>query len=247
VFYVVRLLLDDDVPTNAGCLEPVLVTIPPGSLLDPVRPAPVAGGNVETSQRVVDVLLAALHPAAPDRIPAASQGTMNNLTVGGGGERPFTFYETIGGGAGAGPRGGGASGIQTHMTNTLNTPVEALESAFPVIVTRYHRRNRSGGSGRHRGGDGLVREILARAPIQVTVLASRRHEGAPGLLGGGRGRPGRDRYREGRGPWRAFPRSGTVRLETGDSVRVETPGGGGYGLTRRRRTGKGRPLRRPRK
>jgi len=229
VFYVVRLLIAEDVPTNSGCLDPVTVVIPKGCLLNARRPSPVAGGNVETSQRIVDVLLIALHRAAPERIPASSQGTMNNLTVGGRGSDgvPFTFYETLGGGAGGGPRGAGASGIQTHMTNTLNTPVEALENAFPVRVTKYHLRSGSGGEGRHAGGDGLVREIEVLEPSRVTVLAARREEGAPGLRGGHPGKPGRDRVRLS-GRWKDFPAEGSAALKAGDAVRVETPGGGGW-------------------
>jgi N-methylhydantoinase B len=233
VFYVMRLLVSDDLPTNSGCLRPVSVKIPRGSLLRPNRPAAVAMGNVETSQRIVDVLMTALAPCARDRMPACSQGTMNNLTVGGrlADGRPFTFYETLGGGAGGGPMGPGAAGIQTHMTNTRNTPVEALEAAFPVLVTRYHLRRGSGGKGAHPGGDGLVRELTARTRTRVTVTATRRREGAPGLWGGGPGLAARDRIRTG-GRWRSMPASGSVTLEAGDLIRIETPGGGGFGRPR---------------
>ena len=229
VFYVVCLLVEDDLPTNSGCLDPVTVRIPEGCLLNARPPAPVAGGNVETSQRIVDVLLQALSRAAPDRLPACSQGTMNNLTA--GGRRtdgtPFTFYETLGGGAGAGPRGDGESGIQSHMTNTLNTPIEALEAEYPVLVRQYRLRSGSGGAGSHVGGEGLVREIEATEPMRVTVLAGRRREGAPGVQGGGQGKPGRDRvYQDGR--WRPLPEEGSVELAPGDAIRVETPGGGGW-------------------
>ncbi|MAG58728.1 MAG: 5-oxoprolinase [Planctomycetes bacterium] len=229
VFYVVRLLVAEEVPTNSGCLDPVRVTIPNGCLLNANRPSPVAGGNVETSQRIVDVLLQALAAAAPDRVPASSQGTMNNLTVGGrlADGSPFTFYETLGGGTGGGPRGPGESGIQSHMTNTLNTPVEALENAFPVLVRRYRLRDGSGGDGDHGGGDGLVREIELLAPARVTVLAGRRAEGAPGVGGGAAGAPGRDRV-DGGGRWRRLPDDGSVTLDPGDAVRIETPGGGGF-------------------
>lgn len=251
VFYVVRLLVGGDLPTNSGCLDPVEVLIPPGSLLGARRPAAVAGGNVETSQRVVDLLLRALAPAARNRIPAASQGTMNNLTVGGRlpDGAPFTFYETIAGGAGAGPRRAGASGVHTHMTNTLNTPVEALESAFPVLVGSYTLRRGSGGRGRRKGGDGVVREFVLRRAARVTVLATRRAEGPAGLAGGLPGSPGRDRVRQG-GRWRPLPPGGSVELAPGDAVRIETPGGGGFGrgaaegaargrVRRRRRRGRG--------
>ena len=226
---MVRLLVAEEVPTNSGCLDPVRVTIPNGCLLNANRPSPVAGGNVETSQRIVDVLLQALAAAAPDRVPASSQGTMNNLTVGGrlADGSPFTFYETLGGGTGGGPRGPGESGIQSHMTNTLNTPVEALENAFPVLVRRYRLRDGSGGDGDHGGGDGLVREIELLAPARVTVLAGRRAEGAPGVGGGAAGAPGRDRV-DGGGRWRRLPDDGSVTLDPGDAVRIETPGGGGF-------------------
>ncbi len=230
VFYVVRLLVREDLPTNSGCLDPVTVRIPDGCLLNARPPSPVAGGNVETSQRVVDVLLLALADAAPDLLPACSQGTMNNLTAGGrrGDGSPFTFYETLGGGSGGGPSGPGVSGIQTHMTNTLNTPIEALEAAYPVLVRQYRLRKGSRGPGRHEGGEGLVRELEARERMRVTILAMRRSEGAPGVAGGGAGAPGRDRVRTADGRWRPLPSGQSVTLDLGDAVRVETPGGGGW-------------------
>lgn len=230
VFHVVRLLLDGEVPTNSGCLDPVAITIPPGCLLDAPRPSPVAGGNVETSQRVVDVLLLALAPLAGGRLPAPSQGTMNNLTAGGrraNGEL-WTFYETQGGGAGGGPTRSGENGIQSHMTNTLNTPVEALEAAYPVRVEAYELRRGSGGEGARSGGEGLERRIAFLEPADVTVLSHRRVSGAPGVLGGEAGAPGEDAVRVD-GRWRALPSTGTVRLGPGDAVRVRTPGGGGHG------------------
>lgn len=232
VFYVVRLLLDEDLPTNSGCLAPIEVRIPPGCLLNAPRPAAVAGGNVETSQAVVEALLLALAGLAPGRIPAASQGTMNNVTVGGrAGKRgagPWTFYETLGGGAGAGPAGPGESGLQTHMTNTMNTPVEALENEFPLRVAAYRFRRASGGAGRFRGGEGLVREFEFLAPVRVAVLAGRRRRGPPGAAGGSPGAPGRDRIVRG-GRVLPFPAGGTADLQPGDRLRIETPGGGGYG------------------
>lgn len=232
VFYVVCLLVEDDLPTNSGCLDPVTVHIPDGCLLNARPPSPVAGGNVETSQRVVDALLLALSEAAPDRLPACSQGTMNNLTAGGrrADGTPFTFYETLGGGAGAGPEGDGESGIQSHMTNTLNTPIESLEAEYPVLVRQYRLRVGSAGDGRHCGGEGLVREIEARQRLRATMLAGRRIEGAPGTLGGSAGAPGKDRvHRDGR--WRPLPPDGTVILDPGDAIRIETPGGGGWQRT----------------
>ena len=231
VFYVVRSLAGDDVPSNGGCLEPVEVIAPEGSLVNARPPAAVAGGNVETSQRIVDVLLGALAGAAPDRIPAASQGTMNNLAVGGrdpdrGGS--FAYDETVGGGGGGRPGKAGADAVHSHMTNTLNTPVEALEYAYPLRVRRYAVRRGSGGDGRWPGGDGLVRELEFLVPARVTLLAERRRLRPWGLEGGEAGAPGRDfLLREGEA--RELPAKGTVEVETGDVLRVETPGGGGWG------------------
>ena len=230
VHYVIRSLVGLDLPSNGGCLVPIELVTEPGTLVDARRPAPVAGGNVETSQRIVDVLLGALAKACPDRIPAASQGTMNNVVVGGRGEdgEPYTYYETVGGGAGAGPSGPGASAVHTHMTNTLNTPAEALEFAYPFRVTRYEVRRGSGGGGAHRGGDGIVREIAFDAPARVTLLTERRRVGPYGLAGGGAGRPGRNvLVRDGRE--RELPSKVSLDVEEGDRLRIETPGGGGWG------------------
>jgi N-methylhydantoinase B len=185
----------------------------------------VAAGNVETSTRVVDLVLGALARAIPGRIPAASHGSMNNLALGSADPaNPWDYYETIGGGMGAGPSGGGWSGIQTHMTNTLNTPIEVLESRFPVRVTRYSIRRGSGGSGERRGGDGLIREIELLAPAQATLLTERRHLAPWGLAGGGPGQPGRNRLNGER-----LPAKVTVDLKPGDRLCIETPGGGGWG------------------
>jgi N-methylhydantoinase B len=229
VFYVIRLLLDESLPTNSGCLAPITVSIPKGSFLNAPRPFPVAGGNVETSQAVVEALLIALSAILPDRIPAASQGTMNNVTV--GGQRsdgtPWTFYETLGGGVGAGALGAGASGLQSHMTNTMNTPVEALENAFPIRITAYHLRERSGGDGLHRGGDGLVREFQFLEPCKVTILAGRRQSKPPGVAGGEPGQSGRDRMWV-NGRWVVLKSAGTIQAEPGQRLRMETPGGGGF-------------------
>jgi len=192
-------------------------------------PAAVAGGNVETSQRIVDVLLRALARAAPDRVPAASAGSMNNLALGGAG---FAYYETLAGGAGAGPHGPGLSAVHTHMTNTMNTPVEALEAYYPLRVRRYAVRRGSGGRGRHRGGDGVVREIELLAPTEVTLLAERRRVPPYGLAGGGPGATGRDWVvRDGRA--RRIAGKATFAAEPGDRLRIETPGGGGFGRPRR--------------
>jgi N-methylhydantoinase B/oxoprolinase/acetone carboxylase alpha subunit len=231
VLYVLRCLLAEDAPANDGILAPVEIAIPPGSLLDAGWPHPVAGGNVETSQRVVDALLGGLAGALPDRIPAASQGTMNNLALGGmrADGRPFTYYETIAGGAGGHPRGRGASGVHVHMTNSLNTPIETLERALPVRLRRYGYRRGSGGEGRHPGGDGIVREIEALAPLAVTLLAERRRLSPWGLAGGASGAPGRDQVLAPDGTVRAVAAKAAFRLATGERLLVETPGGGGWG------------------
>ena len=231
VHYVVRALAGEDVPSSGGCMEPVEVVTRPGTLVDARPPAAVAGGNVETSQRIVDVVLGALARACPDRIPAASQGTMNNVALGGGRpgtEERWAYYETVAGGAGGGPDGPGADAVHTHMTNTLNTPVEALEHACPLRVRRYGVRRGSGGEGRHPGGDGVVRELELLAPATLSLLAERRRRGPWGLAGGEAGAAGRDlllRDDEAR----VLPAKGTVRLRRGDVLRIETPGGGGWG------------------
>ncbi len=231
--YVFRALAGEDVPANGGCTEPVRVVAPEGTVVNARTPAAVAAGNVETSQRITDVLLGAMAGACPDRVPAASQGTMNNVTVGGRDPRddaPFAYYETIGGGMGARPDRDGASAIHTHMTNTLNTPVEALEYAYPLRVRRYEIRRGSGGEGRHRGGDGIRRELELLARARVSLLTDRRRYPPYGLRGGEPGATGRNLLRrEGREEWRELPAKGSVELGPGDVLRIETPGGGGYG------------------
>jgi N-methylhydantoinase B len=232
-FYILRCLLGHDAPATAGILRPLTLTTEPGSIVDARPPAPVAGGNVETSQRIVDVLMRALAQAAPDRVPAASAGTMSNLTIGGIDPRngqPFTYYETAAGGMGARPGIDGISGVQTHMTNSLNTPIEALEYAYPFRVRRYAYRNGSGGAGKFRGGDGLVREIELLAPAQVTLLAERRKFRPWGLEGGESGAAGRATVtKAGTGEPTELPGKCSVHLEAGDVLRIETPGGGGWG------------------
>ena len=230
-YYVVRCLMDDEVPMNAGCFAPVTVVAPGNSVVNADAPAAVAGGNVETSQRITDVVLGALAQALPDRIPAASQGTMNNLTIGGlrGDHTPYAYYETIGGGMGAAPQGDGLSGAQVHMTNTLNTPVEALELAFPFRLRRYALRPDSGGRGRNRGGDGIVREYEILAPATVTMLSERRAVAPWGLQGGEDGRLGRNTIVRANGESEVLPSKFTRRVFAGDRIRVETPGGGGWG------------------
>jgi N-methylhydantoinase B len=231
VYYVLRCLLKEDAPATAGLMRPVTVVAPEGSIVHAKLPAPVAGGNVETSQRIVDVLLRALAGAMPGRIPAASSGTMNNLTIGGVDGRtgaPFAYYETIAGGMGARPGADGVSGIHTHMTNSSNTPVEALEYAYPLRVREYGYRRGSGGAGRFRGGDGIVRAIEMLGEARVTLLADRRVFRPYGLAGGGEGAAGRSVLATGEGE-RVLPGKCSVAVEAGDVIRVETPGGGGWG------------------
>ena len=220
VLYVLRALVAERIPLNGGCLEPVEIRIPPGSLLDPPPGAAVVGGNVETSQRVVDVLLGAL-----DRV-AASQGTMNNVAFG---DARFGYYETIGGGAGAGDGFDGASGVHTHMTNTRITDPEVLEARHPVRLLRFALRRGSGGAGRWRGGDGLVRAYEFRAPVTASLLSERRAVAPYGLRGGAAGRPGENRVERADGRSEVLPGAVTLHLDVGDRLVVETPGGGGFG------------------
>ena len=230
-FYVFRCLLSEQVPASAGLMRPIHVIAPPGTVVNARPPAAVAGGNVETSQRIVDVLLRALSQALPDRIPAASSGTMNNLTIGGMDPRTgeaFAYYETIAGGMGARPTKDGVSGVHTHMTNSLNTPVEALEYAYPLRVRRYSLRRGSGGTGKHRGGDGIVREIEVLTDAEVTLLAERRSHPPYGLDGGGNGEPGGAQVIRASGS-SYLPGKFNMRLRTGERIRIDTPGGGGYG------------------
>ena len=231
-FYVFRCLLAEDVPATAGLMRPIMVIAPEGTVVNAEPPAAVAGGNVETSQRIVDVLLRALAQALPERIPAAASGTMNNLTIGGRDPRtgePFAYYETIAGGMGARPSKDGVSGVHTHMTNSLNTPAEALEYAYPLRVRKYLMRAASGGRGRHRGGDGIVREIEVLTDAEVTLLADRRKRGPYGLRGGNEGAPGRAEVLRNDGAVETLPGKGSVRLKKGERIRVESPGGGGWG------------------
>ncbi len=231
VVYVFMSLARERIPANDGVMRRLDVRAPRGSVVNAEFPAAVAGGNVETSQRIVDVVLRALATAAPDRIPAASCGSMNNLAIGGfdrGRARAFSYYETVAGGAGAGPNGAGASGVHTHMTNTYNTPIEALEAYYPFRVTAYRIRRGSGGGGRFRGGDGLVRELEVLEHAEVTLLTERRRCAPWGLAGGTSGRRGRNALvRNGR-PRRLASKI-NMRVEPGDRVRLETPGGGGWG------------------
>jgi N-methylhydantoinase B len=231
VSYVFRCLVGGDVPASAGLMESIEVIAPAGTIVNALPPASVAGGNVETSQRIVDVLFKALARALPNRIPAASQGTMNNLTIGGIDNRTgreFSYYETVAGGMGARPTIDGMSAVHTHMTNSLNTPAESLEYAYPLRVREYRIRTGSGGKGRHRGGDGVIREIETLVPARMSLLADRRKHAPYGLAKGEDGKPGRDSIirhdRKGR-----IPSKGSWSLEAGDRVRIETPGGGAFG------------------
>jgi N-methylhydantoinase B len=231
-FYVFRCLQADDVPATAGLMRPIKVIAPEGTVVNARPPAAVAGGNVETSQRIVDVLLRALAQAIPERIPAAASGTMNNLTIGGTNPRtgePFAYYETIAGGMGARPSKSGVSGVHTHMTNSLNTPAEALEYAYPLRVRRYSLRPGSGGDGTYRGGDGIVREIEVLTDAEVTLLADRRELGPYGLAGGKDGALGKAIVIRRDGSSEELPGKFNVRLRKGERIRVETPGGGGWG------------------
>ena len=230
-YYVVRCLVGDEVPMNGGCFAPVHVVAPAGSVVNAVPPAAVAGGNVETSQRITDAVMGALAQALPEQIPAASQGTMNNVTIGGqrANGAPFAYYETIAGGMGASSVSDGPSGVQVHMTNTLNTPVEALELAYPIRLERYSLRTGSGGRGRHRGGDGIVREYTMLTPATVTMLSERRAVAPWGLAGGEDGSPGRNILTRAGGEVEELPSKFTRRVYPGDRLRIETPGGGGWG------------------
>jgi len=220
VLYVLRTLVDDDMPLNEGCLAPLKLVIPAGSLLDPQPPAAVVAGNVETSQAIVDLLYGALG------VLADSQGTMNNLTFG---DADCQYYETIAGGAGAGPGFDGASGVQTHMTNSRLTDPEILESRLPVRLIAFHYRRDSGGHGRHRGGNGLVREIGFKRPMDVAILSNHRRLAPRGLAGGGDGARGRTTILRVDGTCESLPACAQCRVAAGDSIRVETPGGGAYG------------------
>jgi N-methylhydantoinase B len=221
---------DPTIPMNAGCFRAVDVLVPEGTLLNPRRPAPVSGGNVETSTRVADVALRALGLAAPDRVPASSGGTMSNVMIGGEhAGRTWSFYETNGCGMGARPSSPGIDAIQCHMTNTLNTPIEALEREFPLRVVRYEIAERTGGRGRCDGGNGLIRSVeLVEGTATATLLADRHTLAPQGVDGGEAGTPGRHTLlRDGREV--PLPAKTTLTLQTGDVLTIQTPGGGGYG------------------
>ena len=230
VFYTFRCIAGADVPANTGCLEPIQVIAPEGTVVNAKFPAAVAGGNVETSQRIVDVLLGALAQACPDQIPAASSGTMNNLTIGGydaSRGKEFTYYETIAGGMGARPNCDGIDAVHTHMTNTMNTPIEAIETSYPMQVATYAIRRGTGGAGKFRGGAGVIRALKLLTDAEVTILSERRNRGPYGLQGGESGEPGRNVLIS---DGEEQPLAGKVSVSTseGDVIRIETPGGGGF-------------------
>lgn len=228
---VVEALLGEALPAGGGSMRAVELRLPDGSVVAARPPASVAAGNVETSQRVTDVLLEALARALPDLIPALSQGTMNNTTVGGPDPRTggvFAYYETVGGGMGAGPGAPGLSGVHVHMSNSLNTPIEALEHAYPFRVVHYGLRRGTGGAGRHRGGDGLRRDLELLGPARVTLLTERRLRGPRGLRGGGDGAAGENVLIRGGGETR-LPGKVTLDARPGDVLSVRSPGGGGWG------------------
>jgi len=229
--YCFRCLIRADVPYNAGLLRPIRIIAPERSVVNAGPPAAMAAGNVETSQRITDVILGALAQAVPDRIPAASSGTMNNLSFGGWDtrrERPFSYYETIAGGMGASAHADGRSAIHTHMTNSWNTPVEAFEHEYPVQVRSYRIRPASGGKGAHRGGDGIVRELKFLEEADVTILSDRRERGPYGLAGGASGQAGENALIV-KGKISKLPAKIRVTAPRGSVLQISTPGGGGFG------------------
>jgi N-methylhydantoinase B len=237
-YYAVCCLLGEGAPLNAGCFRPVTVLLPPNSIVSPGAGKAVSAGNVETSQRIVDVVLGALAKALPDAIPAASSGTMNNVVAGGFDSkhgRPFTYYETLAGGAGGGPYRAGLSAVHTHMTNTLNTPVEMIETAYPMRIREYSVLEGSSGDGLHPGGEGLRRIYEFLAPTQLTLMTERRRLQPWGLHGGSPGRSGANRVVRRDGTEEALPAKVTLQVEPGDQLVVETPGGGGWGAASKER------------
>lgn len=234
VYYVVRCLMPEDAPTNHGTFIPITIITPDSSIVNARPPAGVAQGNVETSQRITDVVFGALALALPAVIPAASQGTMNNVSAGGIDPRsglPFAYYETMGGGMGARPSMDGLSGVHTHMSNTLNTPVEAFEYAYPMRISAYRLRDHSGGDGHTRGGDGLEREITFEVPTEVTLLTERRYRPPYGLHGGEPGKCGENRLLH-TNHETLLPGKVHFRTEPGDRLTILSPGGGGWGKPR---------------
>ena len=249
VFYVFRCLLDEQVPATSGLMRAVRVIAPAGTIVNALAPAAVAGGNVETSQRIVDTLLRALALAIPARIPAASQGTMNNLSFGGRdprrGNAPFAYYETIAGGTGAGGGHRGNSASQSHMTNTLNTPTEVLEHVYPVRVLRYELRRHSGGAGEFAGGEGIIREIQMLTEVQAAILSDRRKRRPYGLNGGSSASSGKNELVLA-GRRETLPSKCAFRAPAGAILHIETPGGGGWGTAKRERSARHKKAKSPR-
>ncbi|MDT7889453.1 MAG: hydantoinase B/oxoprolinase family protein [Desulfurococcales archaeon] len=231
VVYPIRSLIEGDIPVNEGFYSIVEVSAPEGTIVNPRKPAPVSGGNVETSQRVADTVLKALSTAIPERVPAAGSGTMMNVMI--GGEDPSTgywaYYETIGGGSGGRPGKHGVSGVHVNMTNTMNTPIEVAERVYPVLYTAYRIREDSGGRGRYRGGDGIIRSFRVLRPARLSIMAERIKRAPWGLNGGEPGKPGRIVIRKRDGRELIMPSKFTIDLDEGDEVIIETPGGGGWG------------------
>jgi len=229
-YYVVLCLIKEDILINSGCFSPINVIAPKDTLVNASRPAPVAGGNVETSQRITDIILGAMAKALPNEIPAASQGTMNNIMIGGkkSDGTMYSYYETLGGGMGAAPDANGLSGVHVHMSNTRNTPIEALEMQFPLQIIKYSLISGSGGSGKFCGGDGLLREYEFKEKATVTVLSERRKQPPRGLHGGSSGRRGENSLILANGQRISLPGQFTREVNSGDRLRIETPGGGGY-------------------
>jgi N-methylhydantoinase B/oxoprolinase/acetone carboxylase alpha subunit len=232
VLYVFRCLVEEDIPFNTGLMRPLTVDAPPGSVVNALHPAATAGGNVETSQRIVDVILGALAQAIPGRIPAASSGTMNNVAFGGFDpvkQAHFAYYETIGGGMGASSERDGLSGVHTHMTNSLNTPLESLESYLPLRITKYALRRNSGGKGLRKGGEGIIREYKFLVPTHVSIISERRRFHPYGVLGGGQGKKGKNTLVTAAGKVIRLGPKVNLKVQAGDVLRIQTPGGGGYG------------------
>jgi len=223
-FYVFRCLMPDQVPACHGAMKPVVIKAPEGCLVNAKSPAAVAAGNVETSMRIVDVICGALARAMPGAIPAASQGTVSNLAMGSRGEKRWDYYETLAGGLGAGPDCDGRSTRHSHMTNTLNTPVEVLERHFPLRILRYAQKRKSGGRGLFNGGDGILREYLFLADAELSIISERRAHAPWGLEGGEHGQPGLNILDD-----EQLPGKCQISVKSGQILRIETPGGGGYG------------------
>ncbi len=231
VFYVFRCLVESDIPSNSGCMRSISIIAPEGSVVNAKAPGAVSGGNVETSQRIVDVVFGALSKAIYGKIPAASSGTMNNIAIGGYdklNDRDFTYYETIAGGMGARGNSDGLNAIHTHMTNTLNTPVETLEHNYPFRIRQYKIRPQSGGIGKHKGGHGIIRDYEFSQPATVSILSDRRKHAPYGLKGGKKGQVGQNTLIS-KGRKHRLPSKTTIKVNRGDIISIHTPGGGGYG------------------